>query len=116
MAKTLKVDALRAAPFGKGSNNSSTIAETVFRFHFSGGTGGITKTDEDGRDAIFGGAGGGSCNSSGAGGSGGTSLCWKRRASQRRQYSWRDGSTPGGGGGGSGIKLQEMAVMASAGC
>lgn len=92
-----------STPFGKGSNSSSTIARDSFSFSFlSGGTGGISKTDEDGRDAIFGGAGGGSCNSSGAGGSGGTSLLAGNGGQANADSTpGVNGSTPGGGGGGS---------------
>jgi len=92
-----------STPFGIGSNNSSVAARDNFAYSFlSGGTGGVTRIDEAGADAVFGGAGGGGCNSSGAGGDGGTSLLAGNGGKANADSTpGVDGHTPGGGGGGS---------------
>ena len=92
-----------STPFGRGSNSSSVAARDNFAYSFlSGGTGGISRADEAGAVAVFGGAGGGGCNSSGAGGAGGTSwLAGNGGQANADSTPGVNGSTPGGGGGGS---------------
>ena len=92
-----------STPFGRGGNSSSEAARDNFAYSFlSGGTGGISRSDEAGADAIFGGAGGGGCNNTGAGGGGGNSL-FAGNGGQANADSTPGGhgGIPGGGGGAS---------------